>query len=1362
MTSYSRLQPEQFVGLGERIIRGLGISKYARFVAQRIECAWRVEILRKSPEGLFQTNELWVVILARSRGKFTKDIVKAIANAAQAASVENALIVLFQELSPDDGRELRDVLLSSGISPVILQGYLAELFAADVGSGQKQGSRKGNFSFLRARTSACKALEGTAERETYQTASFQPTRVIPLHGGATLAEADLFRVVAGGSCLLLGDPGAGKTTSLRVFAAMLAEQGPRTPVYVPLSNYRGDLLSLLGESITSIGNFLNRKMAEDLLQSGSLVILLDGINEVQDVEVHRHLVQQINALTDPAKPLSASRWIVSGRIHDYESSVNRLMHLEARRWEIQPLTDDLIFQYLRSALGEADGRVTFDALNPGMRELCGNPLLLSMIARVRIKTGNLPTGRGAIYRRFVEVMAGWGEERGLGSKDRETLASLLGISKLTQTRYQEILGRALTALARSMVWGTMIPFSDAKSTLAQEFEQAQEPKKVAAILLNALTTGGLLRQDYSNRLKFFHHTVQEYFQAMHLQHRSAEELIPDHGLSHAQREAVLFVGGMIDNPKALIRRAAAVDLTLAADLIRDASRVEFDESVEEIARKLWKEAMSPGRVVGGRRRWARRFAQLSDAVGLSIEELARKLLPKQTEMQFVDTIVNFYAELGDHERARQLIEKTSAGSDMPFELLFSAAINASYSGDDEKAVSIYTEYIDIVREKNHSDGSVALGNRANSYKKLGRTDLALADYHASLELQDCPNVRVNLATTLRQLGSVEEARGHLHAALELDPSFGHAYHELAILLAKEDLQVSLQHSMRAVELAAHEGDLILFLPQLVDSQEKLELHSEAFQSYRRMLALNPTSNNVKRWRERIVFHRRELDEKDRQRSARERLIERDDMPLPTLVESWLRAARYDVQHISDICFGAVAPSGTEVIPVALMPGAEASGRTLQQALDDLPTKFRTARRVMVVVAAEDLSTGLLQMWMVLQEQRPLALVTALEVRDALVQGDQECQRLFTDAFNRTGRVSIDPFEYKGVVRQQTEFFGRSEDTKRLTEMLARGQQIGLYGIHKIGKSSLLEQIRRRLRVAHPEISTISVELNASYREVGDLYREVMQRLPGASPTTVNPDAEMFRKALQDFHKRSLVSRPNHRLLIILDEYAYLIPDRSGKGGIKNFLEALGLLKALHQEGWLTLLPCGRTAALSRAGSWEDHGENPFIDLLHAHFLEPLPKAENDDLMRALAARAGLPVLDDGLEAIYEATGGHPGFSRTLGSRLLKQSREPVDRKRVTEAVEALLEDRDQSSTILAIYEERMDPDEQQVAATLALLGPKPVKDFFSADLRTRRKMRDAIDNLVSTTVLLKRGDILDHRYGLLRDAIRLQEESLGM
>jgi hypothetical protein len=76
----------------------------------------------------------------------------------------------------------------------------------------------------------------------------------------------------------------------------------------------------------------------------------------------------------------------------------------------------------------------------------------------------------------------------------------------------------------------------------------------------------------------------------------------------------------------------------------------------------------------------------------------------------------------------------------------------------------------------------------------------------------------------------------------------------------------------------------------------------------------------------------------------------------------------------------------------------------------------------------------------------------------------------------------------------------------------------------------------------------------------------------------------------------------------------------------------------------------------------------------------------------------------------------------------------------------------------------MDADEQELARILALRGPQPRAALFppGADAGRRRQIRDALQNLLDTTVFVEQADErIAHRYGLLRRIVQLEAKELG-
>ena len=314
--------------------------------------------------------------------------------------------------------------------------------------GSKNPIAEKEFSFARLREHARTKFAMALWHDYFQTASIQPARILPLQNekDAALSEADLVRAMQGGSLPLPGEPGAGKTTTLVTLARDLALAGPLTPVYVPLGRYGGDCWETLGEALAPGATSVPKPVAGELVESGALVLLMDGINEVLEPDLHGRLVSELNGLTAPDEPTAQSRWIVSGRTHDYQQAHHQLINLERRRWEMQPFTADLIFQLLQDALGRDQALAIYQEMDESVRELCSNPLLLNMVLAVHQQQGKTPLGRGALYREFIDLLLVWGADRQLFAQKRTELRKFWS-EPLTDELFRKIAQRALVCLA---------------------------------------------------------------------------------------------------------------------------------------------------------------------------------------------------------------------------------------------------------------------------------------------------------------------------------------------------------------------------------------------------------------------------------------------------------------------------------------------------------------------------------------------------------------------------------------------------------------------------------------------------------------------------------------------------------------------------------------------------------------------------------------------------------------------------------------------------------------------------------------------------------------------------------------------------
>ena len=72
----------------------------------------------------------------------------------------------------------------------------------------------------------------------------------------------------------------------------------------------------------------------------------------------------------------------------------------------------------------------------------------------------------------------------------------------------------------------------------------------------------------------------------------------------------------------------------------------------------------------------------------------------------------------------------------------------------------------------------------------------------------------------------------------------------------------------------------------------------------------------------------------------------------------------------------------------------------------------------------------------------------------------DCERLLKE-LEEPYLARIDPYAESKPIHDPTWFYGRDELLKRLPAMLAQGQHVGIFGLRKVGKTSLINQLRQR-------------------------------------------------------------------------------------------------------------------------------------------------------------------------------------------------------------------------------------------------------------------------------------------------------------
>jgi len=375
----------------------------------------------------------------------------------------------------------------------------------------------------------------------------------------------------------------------------------------------------------------------------------------------------------------------------------------------------------------------------------------------------------------------------------------------------------------------------------------------------------------------------------------------------------------------------------------------------------------------------------------------------------------------------------------------------------------------------------------------------------------------------------------------------------------------------------------------------------------------------------------------------------------------------------------------------------------------------------------------------------------------------------------------DLFDKKDPVLDPAEFFGRGQVLRTLVRKAHRGEVFGLFGIRKMGKTSLAHRLRGHLSdavvamVDLQEVSSSSCVALARLlcdRALED-WRAKFPQIdpPELAPMPDDPDGAMVRleENLRTLRAAILETHDISTLFFLIDEIENLIPHQLGTGsfheGFAHYDRFFRLLRGLHQTDFrdvFSFAVIGADAQLCLQGRWGGR-DNPIFQYLSEFYVGPLSAAETAEMVSTLGSGMGLSFSDPAVAALFDLSGGHPMVCRQLCSEAAKLAGEQrpvtIDTADVRAAVDSYLAlKKGYFGEILshylgpgqrAILDAVAAEDEGQI--TRAMLLERTAATFEDTEAFDRD-----LQNLELFSVLQRRGDQYRFAMRLMRTYIRVR------
>jgi formylglycine-generating enzyme required for sulfatase activity len=392
--------------------------------------------------------------------------------------------------------------------------------------------------------------------------------------------------------VLLGAPGSGKTTTLQKLAFDEATQrlsgaSARVPLFLPLSDYRGYATPL--EFVHAHWGFARGNAdLSDALARGQLLLLVDALNEMpfDDDKDYR---AKVEAWREFGSAYPGNQILFTCRSRDYSDK------LGLHEVEIEKLDSVRIREFLAKYVPEWADSAWQKIESSPLLELVSNPYYLSILAYLIKMRAEFPANRADLFESFVAHRLNFESAKHpdwLG--DEAMRAALAGLAESLQPMGET----------------TSLPRPEITSRVPVQVDTARgvvttPPQKVIAFGI-AATLLDVEMQKEIEKVRFYHHQLQEYFAARALlkRWRAGEDVsarwkmprlqteMPDPGKlgdfeplppppTTKWEEPTILAAGLCQDPRAFLDAVRAVNPVLAARCLTESGVAIPDDAKKQ-------------------------------------------------------------------------------------------------------------------------------------------------------------------------------------------------------------------------------------------------------------------------------------------------------------------------------------------------------------------------------------------------------------------------------------------------------------------------------------------------------------------------------------------------------------------------------------------------------------------------------------------------------------------------------------------------------------------------------------------------------------------------------------------------------------
>ena len=321
---------------------------------------------------------------------------------------------------------------------------------------------------------------------------------------------------------------------------------------------------------------------------------------------------------------------------------------------------------------------------------------------------------------------------------------------------------------------------------------------------------------------------------------------------------------------------------------------------------------------------------------------------------------------------------------------------------------------------------------------------------------------------------------------------------------------------------------------------------------------------------------------------------------------------------------------------------------------DIPYRGRVEPNVCILASeADDLLAATSEYHA--ESQEGLGIVP---IHTRLDQMKSDASNIIENSLNSSG-FNLDRFKYTLPLKSDSYYFGRDSELRSVSAQIKKGQNAGIFGLRKCGKTSLLLKTKRayesngEYRIHYIEAKDPSIK----YAKWNDVIAEIGR---GLSPEA-NLNDRKFSKSMASRTLTTILEaldRDKKKVILFVDEVEHITPgltqDENWKSGSFDFWQTLRGYQNTH--GNLSIIVAGVNPAISEIDRVSDI-QNPMFGIMPPIFLSGMEPDTVSGMIKSISKTCGAVFDDESIGMIGTEFGGHPLLIRLACSLQVELLRE---------------------------------------------------------------------------------------------------------